>query len=197
MRVSMGVVLAGALFVASSLAGCASRDVQDLQDEVDRLERLVEALNTDVEDMRDNLEMARADVAAARADLDHAGVALMVVVFGPAGDNRTWTDLVPFDERSRPSTPAYAAQGVAHADAYTVHDLMTEWATSHGHRFNATWFSFDGGGGYFVTDIAGVVGESSFWSLSINSRATAVGMSEALVTDGDTVTWTLTAFGPL
>lgn len=192
MRLSMWTALA-ALVVTTALSGCASRDVQDLQDEVDRLEALVEGLNTDIEDLRDELVATRAESDGLRDDVTHTAMALVVIDFG-AARNTTWIDLVPFDDRTRPSSPAYTAQGATHPDAYTAHDAMTQWATRHGHRFNATWFAFDGSGGYFIDDIAGASAPDSFWALFVNGRPSPVGMSQTVVKDGDTVEWRLTPF---
>jgi hypothetical protein len=106
---------------------------------------------------------------------------------------------VASDLSSRPSAPAYSQAGIAHVDGYTAHDQLQDWKESGGLDFTAESFNGSFGAGFFLTSLGGVAadGSSAYWSLSINGEASDVGMSDAILRDGDTVTWTYTTVGAL
>jgi hypothetical protein len=101
------------------------------------------------------------------------------------------------DLSSRPTADAYSQAGIAHVDGYTAHDQLQDWKDSGGLDFSAQSFNGSFGAGFFLTSIGGVAadGSSAYWSLAINGKASDVGMSDAVLGDGDTVTWTYTAVG--
>ncbi|MGB1586210.1 MAG: DUF4430 domain-containing protein [Thermoplasmatota archaeon] len=97
-----------------------------------------------------------------------------------------------YDRVSAPSAPEYEGRDVNHPGNFTVHDLMTQWGGYN--QLNLTYFD---GLGYAVQGVLGVEGAFDeetcrFWALSINGVASDVGMSVALVRDGDEVVWTYT-----
>ena len=106
---------------------------------------------------------------------------------------------VASDLSSRPTAGAYSQAGIAHVDGYTAHDQLQDWKGSGGLDFTAESFNGSFGSGFFLTSIGGVAadGSSAYWSLSINGEASDVGMSDAILRDGDTVTWTYTSVGAL
>lgn len=101
---------------------------------------------------------------------------------------------VSSDLSSRPTQPLYDEARIRHADAYTAHDQLEDWSKKTGQPYTATPFNGSFGAGYFLTSIAGVTadGTTAYWSLSVNGESSAVGMSEARLKEGDTVTWTYT-----
>lgn len=97
---------------------------------------------------------------------------------------------------SRPAQAQYDRDGIPHPDAYTAHDQIEEWSQQSRKTYATTSYPDSGfGAGYFLTGIDGVSadGVSAYWSLSINGEPATVGMSEAVVRAGDTVTWTYTS----
>lgn len=102
---------------------------------------------------------------------------------------------VASDLMGRPTADRYAADDIPHPDGYTAHDQLEDWAGQHGGRYSATAFNSSFGAGYFLDSLGGVStdGVSAYWALSINGKEAQVGMSEAVLQEGDTVTWTYTA----
>lgn len=102
---------------------------------------------------------------------------------------------VPADLGSRPTSGRYALDRIPHPDGYTAHDQLQDWADTGGAGYEATAFNSSFGAGYFLTRIGAVAadGATAYWSLAINGQESAVGMSEAILGDGDVVTWTYTA----
>ncbi|HJQ93689.1 MAG TPA: DUF4430 domain-containing protein [Candidatus Thermoplasmatota archaeon] len=113
------------------------------------------------------------------------------------GHSADLDSMVDADLGSRPTASRYESDGVPHPDGFTAHDQLEAWAQT-GHTYNATAYQDTGfGAGYFLTDIDGVAadGATAFWALSVNGQESSVGMSEAVLHDGDTVTWTYTPVG--
>ncbi len=74
-------------------------------------------------------------------------------------------------------------------DEMTVAKLLEQAEQEHDLTVDIEESSF----GLFVTAIAGVPGEDDaggYWMFSINGEPSPVGISEAMVNQGDTVTWT-------
>jgi hypothetical protein len=101
---------------------------------------------------------------------------------------------VSSDLASRPTAARYTADRIPHADGYTAHDQLEDWKAKGGPAYEATAFNSAFGAGYFLTSIAGVAadGTSAYWSLSVNGLPSDVGMSEAVLHEGDVVAWTYT-----
>lgn len=97
-----------------------------------------------------------------------------------------------YDGATTPSATEYDTRDVDHPGNFTVHDLMTHWGGYD--QVNLTYFE---GLGYAVQGVLGVEAAFDeetcrFWSLAINGVASEVGMSQAVVRNGDEVTWTYT-----
>jgi hypothetical protein len=139
------------------------------------------------------LLLATVALAGCDQDLDSAGTFLEVRFAGQATDLDSSLDT---DLDSRPTAAQYDRDGIPHPDGFTAHDQLELWSQT-GHTYNATSYPDTGfGAGYFLTDIEGIAGgASAYWSLAINGVSSDVGMSEAILHDGDTVTWTLTSLG--
>jgi hypothetical protein len=99
------------------------------------------------------------------------------------------------DLSSRPTAERYKADRIPHPDGYSAHDQLEDWAKQEKGAYTATAFNSSFGAGYFLDSISGVAtdGASAYWALAINGLVSDVGMSEALLKDGDVVTWTYTA----
>lgn len=104
---------------------------------------------------------------------------------------------VSSDLSSRPTQPLYDEAGIAHADGYTAHDQLWDWKTAAGSDVEAESFNGSFGAGFFLVSVAGVEadGTEAYWALSINGQESSVGMSDVVLHDGDTVTWTYTSVG--
>jgi hypothetical protein len=134
--------------------------------------------------------------AAGCADTGTATTTLQVRFDGMAADLDAAVDS---DLTSRPTAQQSAADGIPHPDGYTAHDQLEDWSRARGQSYTAQSFNGSFGAGYFLTSLAGVTadGATAYWALSINGQASDVGMSEALLRDGDTVTWTYTKTEPV
>ncbi len=169
------------------LAGCVGDDVDDL-------EARMAVLESEHTGMAAELAELQAGLDEALADLGNMSAAALVVDFGATGDNETWTSVVVFDARDRPSESSYQAEGAAHPDMFTAHDLIDVWASAQGHTYNVTWFAFGSSGGFFLDDVGGVSAAGHYWAVGINGDDAAVGMSELQVASGSTITLTLKPF---
>ncbi len=135
--------------------------------------------------------LAFASVALAGCTAEGATTHLEVLFAGKAADLDV---AVSSDLASRPTADRYRADNIPHPDGYTVHDQLEDWTRQGGAGYAATAFNGSFGAGYFLGAIAGVAadGMSAYWSLAINGAPADVGMSEAVLAAGDTVTWTYT-----
>lgn len=130
------------------------------------------------------------------ADTGTATTSLQVRFDGMAPDFDADVDS---DFASRPTAQRYAADGIPHPGGYTAHDQLEDWSQATGQPYVAESFNGSFGAGYFLTALAGVTadGATAYWALSINGEASAVGMSEAILRNGDVVTWTYTKTEPV
>jgi hypothetical protein len=137
------------------------------------------------------LVLASAALAGCASGTETATTHLEVRFAGRAADLAAD---VASDLESRPAADRYWADGIPHPDGYTAHDQLEDWARQGGAGYSATAYNSSFGAGYFLTAIAGVAadGMAAYWSLSVNGAPAEVGMSEAILRDGDTVTWTYT-----
>ena len=101
---------------------------------------------------------------------------------------------VASDLASRPTAAQYAKDRIAHKDGYTAHDQLEDWSRHGGQPYAATAFNSSFGAGYFLKAIGSVSadGTHAYWSLAVNGALSDVGMSDAVLKDGDTITWTYT-----
>lgn len=135
-----------------------------------------------------------AALLAGCADTD-APVTYLVAEFGDPGARDGFSVEVASHLDTRPTQEMYDRDGIPHPDGYTVHDQLEEWSRQTGRSYATTSYPDTGfGAGYFLTGLDGVNadGTSAYWSLSINGEPSSVGMSQAVLAEGDTVTWTLT-----
>lgn len=129
---------------------------------------------------------------------DEGATTRLIVHFSPDVADAGFDVAVRSDLDSRPTLARYETDRIPHPDGYTAHDQLEDWvAQSGGGSYAATAFNSSFGAGYFLTAINGEVadGSTAFWSLSVNGQESLVGMSEAVLHDGDTVTWTYTTIG--
>ena len=134
---------------------------------------------------------------AALAGCAETDLAVTHVAVAFAGQAEDVTDEVRADLSSRPTADRYAQDGIPHPDGFTAHDQLEAWSRASGTPYEASSFNSSFGAGYFLTSIAGVTadGTTAYWALSINGQASDVGMSEAILAEGDSVTWTYTPVG--
>jgi hypothetical protein len=149
------------------------------------------------------LLLAAAAVLAGCVEGDDSGSSLdatfLEVRFGghhPQGDVEA---TIEASLSSRPTADQYRRDGIPHPDGFTAHDQLEAWRLEYGRTYAATSFNGSFGAGYFLTAIDGVTadGTTAYWALAINGQASDVGMSEAVLAEGDSVTWIYTPVGEL
>lgn len=89
------------------------------------------------------------------------------------------------------------AAGRAHAGGYTAFDQLVQWSETQGVSIEVGRYEF----GFCLDRVDGVpeipscqTGSTAFWSLAVNGQDSMVGMTDALLSPGDAVAWTLVRF---